>query len=157
MTVNPLDEDLVGNVAFLLRRAQEASFSAYSQLAGQRGLRPGHYAVLRLIHEQPGISQTSLSQQVGRDKTTMTPILQEFERKGMIAREVDPADGRGRLVSLLPEGEMHLAELRACADAHDARMNQIVGDDKEALMKILRRVIGQLDSDARLPPSKRKT
>jgi DNA-binding MarR family transcriptional regulator len=157
MSHDPLDEDLVGNIAFLLRRAQEASFSSYARLAGQRGLRPGHYAVLRLIHEQPGISQTDLSQQVGRDKTTMTPILQDFERKGLIRREVDPNDGRGRLVSLLPKGEAHLAELRACAEAHDNRMNQIVGADKDALMTILRRVIGQLDSEARLPPRTRKS
>jgi len=154
MPHNSSDEDFADNIAFILRRAQEASFAAYASIVDQRGLRPGHYAVLRIIHDQPSISQTELSRQVGRDKTTITPILQEFEKKEMIRRDIDPVDRRGRLLSLLPAGEKYLLELRACASAHNASLNQIVGPDRQALLDTLMRIIIGLDRHAKLPPKK---
>jgi DNA-binding MarR family transcriptional regulator len=147
MPHNSSDEDFADNIAFILRRAQEASFAAYASIVDQRGLRPGHYVVLRIIHDQ-------LSRQVGRDKTTITPILQEFEKKEMIRRDIDPVDRRGRLLSLLPAGEKYLSELRACASAHNASLNQIVGPDRQALLDTLMRIIIGLDRHAKLPPKK---
>ena len=52
-------------VAYNLRLAQSASFHAFAELTGTIGLRPGHYALLHLIHGSPGVSQTDLSRAVG--------------------------------------------------------------------------------------------
>ncbi len=146
---DPSDEDFFSdNTAFMLRRTQEASFAAYAARADRRGLRPGHYAVLQLIDVHPGISQMELSRRVGRDKTTLTRLLQDFEARGFIRRDVDPQDRRGRLLSLLPPGREHLLELQACARAHDAALAEIVGPDKDKLLDILRRIIVGLDKSA---------
>src|SRR4051812_30361121 len=95
---------LGGTLGYNLRRAQNASFQAFSALTGDTGLRPGRYALLQLIADNPGISQTALRAAVGRDKSTLTPLLADLERRRLILREPDPSDRRGRRISLTKAG-----------------------------------------------------
>ncbi|WP_343612692.1 MarR family transcriptional regulator [Novosphingobium sp.] len=137
----PKAEAFSANIAFLLARAQDMSFSAFARLAGQKGLKPGHYAILQFIADRPGISQIELSREVGRDKATITPILQGFQKHGLVTRRPDPGDGRGRKVYLTAAGVRHLDELRACAQAHDAALDALAGDDKQQFLRTLQTII----------------
>jgi hypothetical protein len=47
-------------IGFHLRLAQEASFQAFARRVRDYKMRPGRFAVLALIGENPGISQTAL-------------------------------------------------------------------------------------------------
>ena len=62
-------------IGFHLRLAQEASFQAFARRVRDLDLRPGRFAVLALIGENPGISQTALGRASGRDKSSLTPAL----------------------------------------------------------------------------------
>lgn len=96
---------LGGTIGYNLRLAQNASFHAFSELTGDTGLRPGRYALLQLIDDNPGVSQTVLSRAVGRDKSTLTPVLGDLERRSLIIREPDPLDRRGLRMSLTAAGK----------------------------------------------------
>lgn len=126
-------------IGYNLQVAQAMSFQAFSALVGDTGLRPGRYAMLQLINDNPGISQTALSYATGRDKSTLTPLLADLERRGLIIREPDPADGRGRRLMLTKAGEEKRAVLAECAKAHDARLDRILGPhSKQQLLEMLR-------------------
>jgi DNA-binding MarR family transcriptional regulator len=107
-------------IAYHLRLAQNASFQSFADLAGEAGLRPGRYALLQLIHDNPGISQTDLSRAAGRDKTTLTPALNDMERRGLITRRPHPTDRRSRMLALTPAGEEKLVKLAEYAARHDS-------------------------------------
>jgi len=140
-------------LGYNLRRAQNASFQAFSELTGDTGLRPGRYALLQLIGDNPGISQTALSAAVGRDKSTLTPLLADLERHGLIIREPDPLDRRGRRISLTEPGRAKLAQLAECAARHEARLNAVFKPkQREQLLALLMQLIGALDRTAPLPP-----
>ncbi|MBV8912063.1 MAG: MarR family transcriptional regulator [Acetobacteraceae bacterium] len=145
---------LGGTLGYNLRRAQNASFQAFSELTGDTGLRPGRYAVLQLIADNPGISQTALSSAVGRDKSTLTPLLADLERRRLILREPDPSDRRGRRISLTKAGTAKLAQLAECANRHEARLNAVFKPkQREQLLSLLTKLINALDRGAPLPPS----
>lgn len=158
MTTTPLDRSiatpalpsgsarLLKSIAFQLRLAQAASFQAFSESAAESGLRPGRYAILQLIGDSPGIGQTGLSQAVGRDKTTLTPTLADLERRGLIVRAADPRDGRARRLSLTDAGRDVLARLASHAEAHDRRIDAILGADRDAFLALLFRLTDGLDS-----------
>ncbi len=149
MRVGPVRVDgLADNIAYQLRLAQEASFETFAALTGESGLRPGRYAMLRIIGDNPGVSQTELSRAIGRDKTTLTPSLADMERGGLILRETDPFDRRTRRLSLTPRGDSMLGRLTISAQQHDSRLDSILGvDDKVALLRLLRRVTAGLAQD----------
>jgi DNA-binding MarR family transcriptional regulator len=123
---------LDGAIGFHLRKAQEASFAAFSRRAHQQQLKAGKYAILQLLRENPGITQTTLSKASGRDKSTLTSTLRELQTAGLIVRHRIQHDGRSTALHLTPKGTAQLRALRAHALRHDAELNGIVGHARRA-------------------------
>jgi DNA-binding MarR family transcriptional regulator len=137
---------LEGFLGFNLRLAQEASFGAFWRRTGRSDLRPGRFAILTLIGENPGISQTALGTAAGRDKSTLTPALADFERRGLVHRHRAAGDRRSYALLLTEAGREALRTLSAHAAAHDRRLDELVGpENKEAFMAALRRITAGLD------------
>ncbi len=131
-------------VGFNLRMAQAAAFQAFSRLAKEIGTRPGRFATLMLIGRNPGISQTALSRANGRDKSTLTPVLNDLERRGLIQRRRTRADQRVYRLTLTSAGRKLLKELIACASKHERNLDRIIGRDRQAeFVRTLRRIATQ--------------
>jgi DNA-binding MarR family transcriptional regulator len=131
-------------VGFNLRMAQAAAFQAFSRLAQEVGTRPGRFATLMLIGRNPGISQTALSRANGRDKSSLTPVLNDLARRGLIRRTRTRADQRAYRLSLTPAGKSLLAQLVRCARAHERNLDRIIGArEQRSFVRILKRIIAQ--------------
>ena len=137
---------LVDWIGFNLRMAQEASFLAFArQSRSVAGTRPGRFAMLTLINENPGISQTALGRAAGRDKSTLTPVLNDLVRRGWIRRERNRDDRRTYLLTLTPRGKKKLTELNACARRHERNLDRIIGPDERArFLATLRRIAAEI-------------
>jgi DNA-binding MarR family transcriptional regulator len=132
-------------VGFNLRMAQEATFQAFSRLSREIGEHPGRFAILTLIAENPGISQTTLSTGAGRDKSSMTPVLEDLVRRGLVQRHKTDNDRRAYRLSLAPAGARTLAKLNACAQQHEQNLDRIIGaGDRAKFMRVLRKISGRL-------------
>ena len=131
-------------VGFNLRMAQAAAFQAFSRLAQEVGTRPGRFATLMLIGRNPGISQTALSRANGRDKSSLTPVLNDLARRGLIRRTRTRADQRAYRLSLTPAGKSLLAQLVRCARTHERNLDRIIGArEQKSFVRILKRIIAQ--------------
>ncbi len=132
-------------VGFHLRLAQTASFQAFTREAKGMTLRPGRFATMLLIGRNPGISQTALSRANSRDKSTLSPVLDDLERRKLIRRVRPKDDRRSYQLELTPAGEAMLKELTACAERHDRNLDRIIGPrDKATFLKVLRKLIAEL-------------
>lgn len=132
-------------IGFNLRLAQNVSFKAFKRHTGDAELRPGWFAVLSLIHDNPGITPMALSKASGRDKSTLTPVLRDLLRLKLIVRETVESDKRSYTLSLTRLGQTKLAMLAEHAAAHDHTLDEIVGDKKEELIRLLKRISALLD------------
>jgi DNA-binding MarR family transcriptional regulator len=131
-------------VGFNLRMAQAAAFQAFSRLAQEIGTRPGRFATLMLIGRNPGISQTALSRANGRDKSSLTPVLNDLARRGLVIRRRTRADQRTYRLSLTPAGRRLLAELTRCAREHERKLDQIIGaKEQKDFVRVLKRIIAR--------------
>ena len=132
-------------VGFNLRMAQAASFQAFSRLAKEIGTRPGRFATLMLIGRNPGISQTALSRANGRDKSSLTPVLNDLERRGFIRRRRTHDDQRTYRLTLTPAGRKLLAQLTRCARIHERNLDRVIGPrEHKAFVRALRRIIAEI-------------
>lgn len=127
-------------IGYHLRLAQDASFQAIRQRAGKSDLKPGWYAILTILSNNPGLTPTELSRLCGRDRSTLSSTLKALSARGFIARRHTPADQRSYSVRLTAAGEAMLKKLRVIARIHDARLDAIVGKDKPVLIAVLRRI-----------------
>lgn len=137
--------DLENCIGFRLRIAQDASFRAFARLSGQDGVKPGRFAALMVIARNPGISQAALGQTIARDKSSITPLIQDLQRLGLIERH-NAADDRRRVeLTLTAAGEQLLERLRRFAGEHDAKLDAIVGARKGEFLDLLRKIANEID------------
>jgi len=133
-------------IGFNLRMAQEASFLAFARQARSvAGTRPGRFAVLTLINENPGISQTALGRAAGRDKSTLTPVLNDLVRRGWVRRQRNRDDRRTYLLTLTAGGKQRLRRLNACALRHERNLDRIIGPDRSRFLSVLRRIATDIE------------
>jgi DNA-binding MarR family transcriptional regulator len=136
---------LAGWVGFNLRMAQAAAFQAFSRLAKEIGTRPGRFATLMLIGRNPGISQTALSRANGRDKSSLTPVLNDLARRGLIIRRRTRTDQRAYRLTLTPAGRRLLAGLTRRARAHERNLDRIIGARvQQDFVRALKRIIAEM-------------
>ncbi|NMG39491.1 MarR family transcriptional regulator [Chelativorans sp. ZYF759] len=132
-------------IAYHLRLAQNASFRAFQRKTGQHDLKPGWFAVLSLIGDNPGITPMALSRGSGRDKSTLTPVLRDMLTGGYVERIASATDRRSYGLTLTEAGKCRLAEFSARAAEHDARLDAIVGEQKAELIALLRRIAAEIE------------
>jgi DNA-binding MarR family transcriptional regulator len=127
-------------IGFNLRLAQDASFRAFARHAGQKNIRPGRFAALMVLRDNPNITQSALGRAIARDKSSVTPLLQGLQRQGLVKRKRSTADRRSVTLTLTPAGERVLRDLIVHAREHDRRLDQIAGASKAEFVAILRKV-----------------
>lgn len=127
-------------IGFNLRLAQDVSFRAFARQCGQRNLRSGHFAALMVLRDNPNITPGALGRAIARDKSTVTPLLQDLQRRGLVTRTQSTADRRRMSLALTAAGQRALRELILHAREHDRRLDEIVGDAKGDFIALLRKI-----------------
>jgi len=93
--------DMVG---LELRKAQSRAEKKFEQLFG-KDLLPGHYTVLVLIKNNPGSTQSAIAQSAGLDRSSLVPLLKQFEKRGFITRKKATNDARSNITMITRAGE----------------------------------------------------
>ena len=133
-------------VGFNLRMAQEAAFQAFSRRSQEIGESPGRFATLTIIARNPGISQTELSQANGRDKSSLTPVVEDLVRRGLLVRKRMREDRRTYRLNVTPAGKKTLTNLTRCARRHERVMDGIIGQrDRKRFIQILKRLAAEME------------
>ncbi len=133
-------------IGFNLRMAQEATFQAFSRRSQEVGESPGRFATLTLIARNPGISQTELSYAAGRDKSSLTPVVEDLVRRGLVARKRMEHDRRTYSLNLTPEGKKTLTMMTRCARRHERNLDRVIGmRDRKRFLQLLKKIATEID------------
>lgn len=128
-------------IGFNLRMAQESAFQAFSRQSQDIGESPGRFATLTLIARNPGISQTELSQAAGRDKSSLTPVIEGLVQRGLVERKRLNHDRRAYCLNVTREGKKTLATMMRCARRHERNLDKIIGlRDRTRFLQILKKL-----------------
>jgi len=133
-------------VGFNLRMAQEHAFAAFSRRSQEIGENPGRFATLTLIARNPGISQTELSHANGRDKSSLTPVVEDLVRRGLVERQRLREDRRTYRLRLTPAGKRTLTMLTRCARRHERVLDSIIGRrERMRFLQVLKRIAAEVE------------
>ena len=99
-----------------------------------------------LIGRNPGISQTELSLANGRDKSSLTPVVEGLVRRGLVERKRMDKDRRAYRLNLTAAGEKTLASMVRCARGHERVLDGIIGArDRARFLDVLKRIAAQVE------------
>jgi len=113
------------------------------------GLTPARYSALASLYfrDSRNISDLAADERVKRP--SMTRLVRDMERDGLLRRARDPSDGRGVLIKLTPRGAALFKDTRAAKIALVADFLRTLSSDARTAVKI---AFAALD-DLAVPPA----
>jgi DNA-binding MarR family transcriptional regulator len=138
------------------RRLHQICVARSSEVLGDLGLTPLQFgAMLHLNRESgsPGIEQNGLASRLNIDRNTVSVLVEQLVKLGVVARQVNGADRRVRLLSLTLKGEKLYADLLPTFTAANAGiLAPLTFRERKQFMDLLVRLIeGNLRHEK--PPS----
>jgi DNA-binding MarR family transcriptional regulator len=128
-------------IPFLLRLTADDVFREFRRRVGDPDIAPGRFPALALIDHDPGINQTELARRLGRDKSSITPIIDDLEERNLVRRERLTQDRRHYGLSLTQQGQVMLRQLSRYVDEQEKAFEEVVGSADFALFtRVLRRI-----------------
>ena len=107
------------------------------------GLSPAHAYLLRLVLENPGISQKEISSELKLEKSTVSRFIDALVKQNLLVRNKS-----GRDSTILPTNDAKKMEvqLNNKGDELYTRMGTLLGDDNlERLVRVLRHTSQKLE------------
>jgi MarR family transcriptional regulator, lower aerobic nicotinate degradation pathway regulator len=133
-------------VGQLLAVTAGAAQALASERLEPHGLSPRAWGVLSTLVESGPLTQIDLANATGTDRTAMTYLLDELERRGLVERVRNPGDRRSYLIHLTPAGERLRAKAAAdLAEQADRLMEPLSEAERSQLVDLLTRVADHWD------------
>jgi DNA-binding MarR family transcriptional regulator len=111
-----------------LRKTQIKAEKKFEQKFG-RELLPGHYTVLILIKNNPGATQSAIAASAGLDRSSLVPLLKQYEKRGLIIRKRAINDGRSKVTQITKQGEEFIEKHRLNIEFLEKQVMDELGQD----------------------------
>jgi DNA-binding MarR family transcriptional regulator len=139
-----LDRGLLPSLlGYVIRRTQSAVFEDFAATFEKAGeaLTPGEFGLLVMVDRNAGLSQTTLARALGIDRSTLVPILDRLQSRGLLARHRSPTDGRTHALALTMQGRKALARFTRLVATHEKRIaSGLSASEMQALIGLLDKV-----------------
>jgi DNA-binding MarR family transcriptional regulator len=119
------------------------------------GLTPRQYAVLHTVSHNEGLSQTSLVDRTGIDRSTLADIIRRMLKKGLLARRRTKEDARAYAVRVTDEGWRVLKSAEPLARRVDDKiLSALSGAERDRFLQDLNKIVRTLGTMAAPTPGK---
>lgn len=108
-------------------------------------LTPRQFAVLYTVAQNEGLSQTSLVDKTGIDRSTLADIIRRMLKKGLLQRRRTKEDARAYAVRLTDEGWRMLKAAEPMAKRVDDRILSVLSSqERERFLQDLAKIVRTL-------------
>ena len=135
-------------LGMLIGQVHRLSTKRFVQNSHMHGLEISldQWLVLGPIWKHDGISQKDIAEYCGKDKTSITKIIDTLEKKNLVVRVTDQLDHRVKRVVLSQKGsQLFLSALPVMAQTRDELRSGISDKEIEALKTILNKIYKNLN------------
>src|SRR5580704_17432042 len=122
-----------------VQRAARALARRFDDALRPLGLTNGQFSLLMSLNRPKAPGMAAVALLLAMDRTTLTAALKRLRRRGLLKITADPADGRGRLMTLTAKGRRLLARaLPVWKNTHTAVEALLRDGDSDRLRNNLR-------------------
>jgi DNA-binding MarR family transcriptional regulator len=128
-------------VGFHLRIAQIGVFRDFEGALAEMGVTPASFSVLEVLRTNPGATQSRLAHAVHLDRSSVVPLLDKLEQRGLLSRKASTTDRRNNHIFLSAAGLALLDEAMTRVREHEKRItNRLSVAEKKELLSLLAKV-----------------
>jgi DNA-binding MarR family transcriptional regulator len=135
------DLEVMGTVARLFHTTDRVGRAVFA-LHARFGLEFWEYDVLATLYragDPGGLSGKALGRATLRTSGAITNRVDKLAQRGLVERRTDPADRRGMLVELTPEGRRKVEEVTPAHIANEAGILACLSLDERSMLNTLLR------------------
>ena len=136
------DTELAGEIEFLLARARNMGIIHANESLVSLGLKARSYVVLSLAVSGLKPTQRELADFINLDASQIVSIVDDLEKKGLVARQPAPSDRRTNVIVATDLGVERYGQARTVtAQAELESLSALSSDEQQTLRDLLTRVV----------------
>lgn len=116
------------------------------KVISDKGIHPGQASLLKLVGEEPGLSQKEIAKKLNIQPPTVAVSIRRMEKSGLLKRDNDSDDKRISRVFITAEGSQLVKEVNLTTNELD---NIVFAGISDAEQCLLRRILIQLIKNLR--------
>src|SRR6202042_2859431 len=125
----------------LLKRCAQFFGDLYAHEAGSGELTKQQFTLLAALEHNEGVSQTSLVEITGIDRSTLAEMVRRMLEKGLLSRERTEEDQRANAVAISQSGRKALRAARTASErAEKALLDALPPAERPKFVKLLAQV-----------------
>ncbi|HUB40489.1 MAG TPA: MarR family transcriptional regulator [Streptosporangiaceae bacterium] len=123
---------------YLLAMAGSKAHHLWADMLAQLQLSPSQFKVLRALGESGPLGQHQLADLIAVDPRNAVPLIDSLAERGLLAREVDAADRRRRVLTLTARGQKLAADLSSIGlEIEDDFFSPLTAAEQQSLRQML--------------------
>ncbi len=135
--------DLDQHFGYALKRAQIASFEAFSRATAGEQITPPRFTALIILERNPGMSQSALGEALGTARSGAMMLADWLEQRGLAERRHRPDDARAWGLFLTVKGAALLRDLKKRVRISDRRFAaRLQPAERAELLRLLAKISG---------------
>jgi DNA-binding MarR family transcriptional regulator len=125
-------------VAFLLAQLGAHVSERFADRLAALDLTPAHVGVLRVVGQNPGLSQQALSERLGALPSRIVRLVDELEERSLVERRRSQSDRRNHELYVSESAGERLGAVLAAVGEHDAEITHgLTAREKQTLVELL--------------------
>ncbi len=123
------------------RRAALTIIDRFITGMAELGLRPVDFSVLSVIHHNPGITSRQLCATLAIQPPNLVGLINRLQRRGLLARQPHPHDGRAMGLLLTDEGLAMVRQAETTASVlEEKNAERLSQTERSQLIKLLQKI-----------------
>jgi DNA-binding MarR family transcriptional regulator len=128
-------------VALLLAQLGTHASTRFATRLAELDLTPPQVGVLRVVGQQPGLSQQAVAERLGAAPSRVVKLVDELAARGLVERRRSAVDRRIYELSIPESAGERVTAVRRAVGQHDAAMVAGLSQDEvQTLIALLRKV-----------------
>lgn len=131
-------------VAILIKKAALVIEKLSNRALAPYELTNAQYKILMLLYRSPDktVRQIDIEKHFSMTNPTVTGIIQNLERKGLVRRVANAQDKRSKVLSLTGEALSMKEELYAAGEAMEAQVTEkLTHEERQQLIELLKKIL----------------
>lgn len=113
----------------------------FAQRLAELDLSPAQVGVLRVVGQEPGLSQQAVAERLGASPSRVVKLVDELEERGLVERRRSATDRRQQELHPATEASDRVAAVRKVVRDHDAEITAALSAaELETLVGLLRKI-----------------
>ena len=137
-----------GHIGYLLRQAHAAHRIRMEKVLAESGMTLPQFSVLTMLAAYPGASGADLARLSLLTPQTMSVIVGNLEKAGLVARHAHSEHGRIRVITITDAGEALLEKGKAAAQSAEEALLADLPADQEQVVRGWLVAVAKGDPDA---------